>query len=150
MPFITAPDGVNLYYETIGKGEPLLLVGGRNSDHHIWNLIHKDFAKGSQRRSHFPRQAIDAACQLEIALLPLHDEESRKLVVWMFPETLSSQHSVDVNKKSPANLREIFYILLFLYLNELIWLGSTNRAWRVRLAKFDVATDRAKIEFDLG
>ncbi len=44
MPFITAPDGVNLYYETIGKGEPLLLVAGRNSDHHIWNLIRKDFA----------------------------------------------------------------------------------------------------------
>jgi pimeloyl-ACP methyl ester carboxylesterase len=48
MPFLTTPDGVRLYYETIGKGEPLLLVGGRNSDHHIWNLVRRDFAKRYQ------------------------------------------------------------------------------------------------------
>ena len=53
------------------------------------------------------------------------------------------------NQNLMASL-EIFYLLLFLYLNELIWFGSANRAWLVRLAKFDVATDRAKIEFDLG
>ncbi len=48
MSFVSAPDGIQLYYESIGKGEPLLLVGGRNSDHHIWNLIRKDFAKHYQ------------------------------------------------------------------------------------------------------
>ncbi len=48
MPFVTTPDGVNLYYETMGNGEPLLLVAGRNSDHHIWNLIRKDFIKRYQ------------------------------------------------------------------------------------------------------
>ena len=48
MSFITTLDDVKLYYETLGKGEPLLLVGGRNSDHHIWNLIRKDFAKRFQ------------------------------------------------------------------------------------------------------
>ena len=53
------------------------------------------------------------------------------------------------NQNLMASL-EIFYLLLFLYLNELIWFGSANRAWLVRFAKFDVATDRAKIEFDLG
>jgi len=41
-------DGIHLYYEVMGKGEPLLLVGGRNSDHHIWNLVRKDFVKQYQ------------------------------------------------------------------------------------------------------
>jgi pimeloyl-ACP methyl ester carboxylesterase len=36
MPLVSTPDGVRLYYEIVGKGEPLLLVGGRTSDHHIW------------------------------------------------------------------------------------------------------------------
>ena len=48
MPFISTPDGVRLYYEIIGRGDPLLLVGGRNSDHHIWNLVRMDFAKQYQ------------------------------------------------------------------------------------------------------
>ncbi len=48
MPFVTTPDGVHLYYEVVGNGEPLLLVGGRNSDHHIWNLVRKDFARRYQ------------------------------------------------------------------------------------------------------
>ena len=48
MPFAVASDGTRLYYETVGQGEPLLLIGGRNSDHHIWNLIRKDFAKHYQ------------------------------------------------------------------------------------------------------
>jgi pimeloyl-ACP methyl ester carboxylesterase len=43
MPFATAPDGVRLYYESRGAGEPLLLIAGRNSDHHLWNLIRGDF-----------------------------------------------------------------------------------------------------------
>ncbi len=45
MPFTTTPDGIQLYYETVGKGAPLLLVSGRNSDHHLWNLVRKDFTK---------------------------------------------------------------------------------------------------------
>ncbi len=48
MPFITTSDNIRLYYETLGTGEPLLLVSGRNSDHHIWNLIRKDFVKHYQ------------------------------------------------------------------------------------------------------
>jgi len=48
VPFVTTSDNVRLYYETLGQGEPLLLVAGRNSDHHIWNLISKDFAKQHQ------------------------------------------------------------------------------------------------------
>lgn len=48
MPFATAKDGTRLYFETWGKGEPLLLIGGRNSDHHIWNLNRKDFIKRYQ------------------------------------------------------------------------------------------------------
>lgn len=48
MPFATAKDGTGLYYETLGGGEPLLLIGGRNSDHHIWNLNRGDFLKRYQ------------------------------------------------------------------------------------------------------
>ncbi len=48
MPFVTTSDGIRLYYETLGKGEPLLLVGGRNSDHRTWNLIGRDFVKRHQ------------------------------------------------------------------------------------------------------
>jgi 3-oxoadipate enol-lactonase len=45
MPFAVAPDGVRLYYETLGRGEPLLLVAGRAVDHHIWNLVRGDFKR---------------------------------------------------------------------------------------------------------
>ncbi len=48
MPFVTTTDNIRLYYETLGTGEPLLLVAGRNSDHHIWNLIRKDFVERYQ------------------------------------------------------------------------------------------------------
>ena len=43
MPFAIAPDGIHLYYEVTGRGEPILLVAGRASDHHLWNLIRPDF-----------------------------------------------------------------------------------------------------------
>ena len=33
LAFATAEDGARLYYETIGKGEPLLLVMGQGADH---------------------------------------------------------------------------------------------------------------------
>ena len=45
MPFAHAPDGVRLYYEVYGRGEPLLLVAGRGVDHNLWNLIRGDFEK---------------------------------------------------------------------------------------------------------
>ncbi len=48
MPFASASDGTRLYYESIGMGEPLLLVAGRNSDHHLWNVVRPDFAKRYQ------------------------------------------------------------------------------------------------------
>ncbi len=48
MPFATTSDEVHLYYEVIGNGAPLLLVAGRNSDHHLWNLVRRDFAKRYQ------------------------------------------------------------------------------------------------------
>ena len=44
MPFATAKDGVRLYYETLGEGEPLLLVRGQARDHKGWNFIRDDFA----------------------------------------------------------------------------------------------------------
>jgi len=44
MPFATATDGARLYYETIGTGEPFLLVSGGGGDHHAWDDIRDDFA----------------------------------------------------------------------------------------------------------
>ncbi len=43
MPF--APSrGLSLYYEETGAGEPLLLIAGQGSDHHMWDAIRNDFA----------------------------------------------------------------------------------------------------------
>jgi pimeloyl-ACP methyl ester carboxylesterase len=47
MPF-AACNGVNLYYEVHGAGEPLLLVMGQGSDHHGWDLVRDDFAAKHQ------------------------------------------------------------------------------------------------------
>lgn len=48
MPFATAEDGARLYYETIGTGEPLLLVMGQGSDHRGWDEVRDDFAANYQ------------------------------------------------------------------------------------------------------
>jgi 3-oxoadipate enol-lactonase len=44
MPFARSEDGVRLYYETVGAGEPLLLVSGQGGDRHMWDDIRRDFA----------------------------------------------------------------------------------------------------------
>lgn len=36
MPMTTLPSGIDLYYETDGSGEPLLLIMGTASDHSTW------------------------------------------------------------------------------------------------------------------
>jgi len=36
-------NGINLYYEVHGSGEPLLLVAGRGQDHHSWDAVRGDF-----------------------------------------------------------------------------------------------------------
>lgn len=38
-------NGIRLYYEEHGAGEPLLLVAGQGSDHHGWDLVIDDFAR---------------------------------------------------------------------------------------------------------
>jgi pimeloyl-ACP methyl ester carboxylesterase len=43
MPFITVPDGMRLYYEVSGQGEPLLLVNGQGMDHTSWKTLRDDF-----------------------------------------------------------------------------------------------------------
>lgn len=43
MPFATV-NGVSLYYETLGAGEPLVLISGQGSDHSGWDLVRDDFA----------------------------------------------------------------------------------------------------------
>lgn len=37
-------NGVSLYYEVHGEGEPLLLLSGQGSDHHGWDGVREDFA----------------------------------------------------------------------------------------------------------
>lgn len=44
MPFATASDGIRLYYEEIGQGEPLLLINGQGGDHTGWDGVRDDFA----------------------------------------------------------------------------------------------------------
>ncbi|HEY6540569.1 MAG TPA: alpha/beta fold hydrolase [Ktedonobacteraceae bacterium] len=44
MPYATASDGVRLYYEEIGQGEPLLLINGQGGDHTGWDGVRDDFA----------------------------------------------------------------------------------------------------------
>jgi 3-oxoadipate enol-lactonase len=44
MPFATARDGVRLYYEELGSGEPLLLISGQGEDHTGWDRVRDDFA----------------------------------------------------------------------------------------------------------
>ena len=48
MPFATAADGARLYFETLGAGEPLLLVSGQGNDHRGWNHVRNDFAERYQ------------------------------------------------------------------------------------------------------
>lgn len=48
MPFAVTLDGVRLYYETMGTGDPLLLVMGQAGDHHGWDFVRGDFAKQYQ------------------------------------------------------------------------------------------------------
>jgi 3-oxoadipate enol-lactonase len=48
MPFCNMTDGVRLYYETLGAGEPLLLLPGQAQDHHAWIGLRDDFAKTHQ------------------------------------------------------------------------------------------------------
>ena len=44
MPFARSADGVNLYYETLGAGPPLLLLAGQSCDHREWERVAQDFA----------------------------------------------------------------------------------------------------------
>ncbi|HTX91523.1 MAG TPA: alpha/beta fold hydrolase [Anaerolineales bacterium] len=48
MPFANATDGTRLFFKAVGSGDPLLLVAGRNSDHHIWDMVRKDFIERYQ------------------------------------------------------------------------------------------------------
>ncbi|HUZ78755.1 MAG TPA: alpha/beta fold hydrolase [Chloroflexota bacterium] len=44
MPFAAAADTTRLYFEEHGAGEPLVLISGQGSDHHMWDPIREDFA----------------------------------------------------------------------------------------------------------
>ena len=48
MPFATADGNVRLHFETIGSGEPILLVSGQASDRHVWDAVRDDFASHHQ------------------------------------------------------------------------------------------------------
>jgi 3-oxoadipate enol-lactonase len=44
MPFATARDGTQIFYEVSGAGYPLLLVSGQGSDRHMWDPVLSDFS----------------------------------------------------------------------------------------------------------
>ncbi|HVU09999.1 MAG TPA: alpha/beta hydrolase [Phototrophicaceae bacterium] len=44
MPFVTLPDSTRLYYETVGSGDPLILIAGQASDHHLWDGAADDYS----------------------------------------------------------------------------------------------------------
>jgi pimeloyl-ACP methyl ester carboxylesterase len=44
MPFATTADGVRLYFEVAGSGEPLILISGQSNDHRGWKYVRSDFA----------------------------------------------------------------------------------------------------------
>jgi pimeloyl-ACP methyl ester carboxylesterase len=44
MPNVQA-NGINVYYESHGEGEPLLLVAGLGATHHLWDLQAPSFAR---------------------------------------------------------------------------------------------------------
>ncbi len=44
MPLVRLPDGTRLFYETIGTGEPLLLIAGQSGDHHAWDRLRETYA----------------------------------------------------------------------------------------------------------
>ncbi len=43
MCFATV-NGIQIYYEVLGQGEPLLLIDGQGGDHHGWDLVREGFA----------------------------------------------------------------------------------------------------------
>jgi 3-oxoadipate enol-lactonase len=47
MPTLTVKD-INLYYETYGKGEPLVFISGFNADHTIWKNIVEYYSQNYQ------------------------------------------------------------------------------------------------------
>lgn len=44
MPFAEASDGIRLYFEEHGAGEPLLLLAGQGQDHRQWDLVRDAYA----------------------------------------------------------------------------------------------------------
>ncbi len=81
MPFAGAPDGARIYYETQGRGEPLLLIMGRGSDHFGWGPIASDFAArwqvivydqrgtGQSAKPHSPPYSLHGFAQDALAVL---------------------------------------------------------------------------------
>lgn len=41
MPWITCKDGTDLFFNTEGQGEPVVLIAGGFCDHHVWDEVVK-------------------------------------------------------------------------------------------------------------
>jgi pimeloyl-ACP methyl ester carboxylesterase len=48
MPRVELPTGVGIYYESIGAGEPVLLIMGTGADHSLWDDTARAYAQGFQ------------------------------------------------------------------------------------------------------
>ena len=54
MPIVSLPSGVDLHYEALGAGEPLLLIMGAGLDHRFWSPQMSAYAE------HFKTIVFDA------------------------------------------------------------------------------------------
>ncbi|MER7079572.1 Pimeloyl-ACP methyl ester carboxylesterase [Saccharopolyspora kobensis] len=48
MPFVKSADQAEIYYETHGSGEPLVLLSGQANTHHWWDNVRADFEADHQ------------------------------------------------------------------------------------------------------
>src|SRR6266699_4561130 len=55
MPSVSLPTGVNLYYESHGQGEPLLLIPSTAFSCEVWNRSQLPLAQSTQLIIHDPR-----------------------------------------------------------------------------------------------
>jgi pimeloyl-ACP methyl ester carboxylesterase len=79
MPRIRA-DGVHLFYETAGEGEPLVLVHGGWGDHTSWRLVVPEFARSYQAVVYDRRGHSQSEGSARADVIRAHEEDLGALI----------------------------------------------------------------------
>ena len=79
MPRIRA-DGVHLYYEVVGEGEPLVLVHGGWGDHTSWRLVVAEFARSHQVVAYDRRGHSESDRSTAPDVIRAHEEDLAALI----------------------------------------------------------------------